>query len=422
MSRYHFSIDWGETFTDFVLVNEEGQLSIKKVAATFRDSTATLTEEITHFLEQYSIAMADIEAVVMGLNVQIPAEEALECLQHLHEQLQELGWPFPMQFVTNDGEIVDLEGALKDIKRIIKPGRVGCLAVGKFYGSLVNEKKLILLKMGGSYTHLTLLDGETQMRTLGVGGNNFVGVDVDGSLAVMMEHADHETGPACFGRGGSRPTLTDVDLILGFLNKSYFLNGRIRLDIDAARQAMEEHIGKPLGMKVEEAAMRLSQGIDRYVAKNIRKLVSDRAFDWSAYGLVAFGGAGPVHALDIASQLGVQKVIIPGAAGVSTALGYLLIYFDKTSKKEVINTLQRSNPATRSNDQDFVALKGYRSVYYEEDLTPCSCPIYDRARIQPDDRLSGPGIIEEPDTTIVIREKSYVQMDQYRNLLVEMRA
>lgn len=432
MGRYRFSIDWGETFTDFALVDEEGNLFIKKLPSNFRDPTNRLIEEIVAFLRQYATQPNDIQALITGLNVDMEPNRAVNCIRELEDYFRRLGWRGKAWMAGVDGTVFSMSEAYEDPEMTLNTGWVGSAAAGRFYGSLTGKSKRITFRMGGTFTYLSVLkDPElnpdvlevaTSGKRLMLGGNHYVGVLEDGSVGVLPDTADYAKGPVSFGRGNWRPTLTDADLILGLLNPDYFLGGMIPLDLKAAFQSVQRLVAQPLGIRVEEAAMLMSQAIEDKVAQTIRASVGPLD-TMSEYELLAFGGTGPVHAIGLATQLGIKKVTIPVGAGVAAALGYLVLLAEQYPEggfNEQL-TFRRQSTRYRVGEGDFSALKSYRSVYYDADLTPCACPVYDRSRIRPQDTLSGPGIIEEPETTVVIRYKNYVHMDPDRNLFVSLR-
>lgn len=434
MSHHRFSIDLGETFTDFVLLDDTGRLSVKKIPTTIHESTRSLVEEMGRFLEECRIGPADVEALVVGMSVQVPPDRAINCARDLEKQLLENGWTSSLQLVTNHGQLWRVDQAAENPDAIMAP-RIGGLMTGRYFGEQIGQKKLVVLRIGGSSAFLSLqtelssrsmdtLDQSLEKYglSLALGGNSYIGLSETGEPILLPEHATPGPGPACFDRGGDLPTLTDADLVLGYLNKDYFLYGAIPLKTELARKAILKHLATPLNISVEEAAMRVSSWVDSIISAKIRTLIGSNAADLKSYSLLAFGGAGPVHACEIARQLGITQMVVPVGAGVSSALGYLLVSAENDPDWKIPTAMQRAgyyNPTRRSGD--FHALKGYRSVYYEKDLTPCGCPIYDRAGIKTDDTLSGPAIIEGPETTVVMREKSYARMDAFRNLRITLR-
>jgi len=435
MSFYHFSIDLGETFTDFVLLDESGELSIKKIPTTFHGPTIQLTEAITEFLDENERHCADMRALIIGISVRLPIERMVGCINDLEKQLRQKGLEAPLQLVTVSGQMVTVDGLTADPEQVVHPSRVGGMLAGRYFGLQTGQDNLILLRVGGTSTYLSLLTDlsanssaesvATAGQSLAIGGNSYIGTDATGALGVLPEYAPYETGPACFGRNTQpgvipRPTLTDAYLLLGYINKNYFLHGSIPLDVQAARQSVEEHLAKPLNIRVEDVAMRVCRNLEKMLTETIRALTRSHTAAVASYSILAFGGAGPIHACEIATLLGVKQVTVPIGAGVSSALGYLFVADENDPSWRLPPVLKRAR-YFNTKEGDFHALKGYRAVYYEQDLTPCSCPIYDRAWIRADDTLSGPVVIEGPETTVIIRSKMYAKMDKFRNLQIHLR-
>lgn len=162
------------------------------------------------------------------------------------------------------------------------------------------------------------------MIEIGAGGGSIARVDDLGLLKVGPESAGADPGPACYGRGGILPTVTDADLVLGYLASDSFLGGTMALDEDRARTAIRDHVAGPLGLSVEEAALGIHAVVDEAMANAARVHIVERGFDPAFLVLVAFGGAGPVHAEGVARRLGIARFVVPGSAGVGSALGLLL--------------------------------------------------------------------------------------------------
>ena len=158
---------------------------------------------------------------------------------------------------------------------------------------------------------------------IGAGGGSIASVDELELVQVGPESAGSSPGPACYGLGGEAPTVTDADLVLGYLDAGYFLGGTMPLDIEAARRAIERDVGSRIGQDVIEAALSIRRIVDESMASAIRMYTLEHGHDPARFPLVAFGGAGPVHAVSVARILGVEKVIVPPGAGVSSAHGLL---------------------------------------------------------------------------------------------------
>ncbi|WP_266366235.1 hydantoinase/oxoprolinase family protein [Tellurirhabdus rosea] len=427
----YFSIDLGETFTDLVLLDGSGRVYIKKIPTTFHDPTASIIASIVRFVARREFTFDDIAGLVIGMSVDATPDRAVTCVVELDEQLRKVGFRAPLYLITRQGELLSLEEARQNPDVIMHPARMGGMVAGRFFGKQTGSEKLILFRMGGASANISLLtelSAETsvlaeQGQELPFGGDSYVRLNAAGMPEILSEHARHETGPASFGRsapGESQlPTLTDVYLALGYLNQDYFLRGEIPLHPEAASAVIDEHLARPLGVSVEEASFRVVHAVEQLVAGIIRDMTGEALDAESAYSMLVFGGAGPLHACGIARLLGVREVIVPVGVGVVAALGYALRLAEIQGK--LPQEVHRSTPPGRVSEQDFAALKGYRTVFLDEDLVPSSSPIYDRSKIWARDCLSGPAIIEEHETTTVVPEQSYVRIDQNRNLLISMR-
>ena len=171
----------------------------------------------------------------------------------------------------------------------------------------------------GSPVRIPVID----MIEIGAGGGSLAGVDERGLLKVGPESAGAMPGPACYGQGGTRPTLTDANLLLGYLDPAFFLGGKMRLDLGAAERAISDGVAKRLGVETLRAAFGIHDIVCEDVARAFRIHATERAFDYRSSSMVAFGGSGPLHALRIARKLKVPRVVFPVAAGVMSALGLL---------------------------------------------------------------------------------------------------
>jgi N-methylhydantoinase A len=159
---------------------------------------------------------------------------------------------------------------------------------------------------------------------IGAGGGSIVRVDDLGLVKVGPDSVGADPGPACYGRGGSHATVTDADLVLGYLDAGSFLGGRMQLDLAAARAAIEANVARPLGIGVNQAALRIHDIVNENMASASRVQAVERGHDPSGHSLVSFGGAGPVHAFGVARRLGLRTVVVPPSAGLGSAVGLLL--------------------------------------------------------------------------------------------------
>ncbi|HEY1945165.1 MAG TPA: hydantoinase/oxoprolinase family protein [Roseiarcus sp.] len=162
-----------------------------------------------------------------------------------------------------------------------------------------------------------------EMIEIGAGGGSIAHIDRLGLLKVGPESAESEPGPACYDRGGTRPTVTDADLVLGYLGADSFLSGRMQLNVEAARRAIADHVASPLGLSIEEAAWGVHQVVNENMAAAARVHLLEHGRTPERYSMVAFGGAGPTHAYGVARALHLPEIIVPWQAGVGSAFGML---------------------------------------------------------------------------------------------------
>ena len=153
------------------------------------------------------------------------------------------------------------------------------------------------------------------------GGGSIAWVDPGGALKVGPHSAGASPGPACYGIGGTAPTVTDADMVLGYLDREALLGGALRIDLAAAERAIDAAIARPLGMTVLEAAARIVEVVNSNMAQALRIVSIERGHDPQEFSLIAFGGAGPVHAVSLAEELQIPEVIVPPAPGAFSALG-----------------------------------------------------------------------------------------------------
>lgn len=201
---------------------------------------------------------------------------------------------------------------------------------------------LVTLDMGGTSCDLAFIEGGAALEvtegvidrrqldvpaldlaTISAGGGSLASVDSAGFLNVGPRSAGADPGPACYGRGGSEPAVTDADLVCGYLNPDYFLGGSQKLDPQASHRALDERIAKPLKLSVLEAATGIRRIVDQRMADEVRVFAAKRGVDLSTYTLLPFGGAGAVHAAAVAEELGILRILVPPRPGAFSALGLL---------------------------------------------------------------------------------------------------
>jgi N-methylhydantoinase A len=272
-------------------------------------------------------------------------------LDDLERKLQALGVPGRLYVMMSAGGIATPDTAKRVPIRLVESGpAAGALAAARM-ARQVGEDRLLSFDMGGTTAKACVIDrGEPQLARefevaradrfkkgsglpirvpvvelieIGAGGGSIARVDRMGLLKVGPDSAGADPGPAAYGAGGREPTVTDADLLLGYLDAGFFLGGRMRLDVEAARRAIEERVARPMGLGLTEAAWGIHRVVNENMAAAARVHGIERGKDLRGYPLFAFGGAGPVHAWHVGRILRVPRVIIPHGAGALSAYGLL---------------------------------------------------------------------------------------------------
>jgi N-methylhydantoinase A len=262
---------------------------------------------------------------------------------------------------SNGGAMLSGAAADSPIQTVMS-GPAGGMTATERVAAALGEPNVLTLDMGGTSADVGILvDGAQRhtteyeiewglpaavplidIKSIGAGGGSIAWVDAGGFLRVGPKSAGADPGPICYGRGGTQVTVTDANLLLGRLNPEYFLAGRMQLDATAIHDAMEE-LGEPIGLAPLELAASIVEIANENMASAIKMVSLERGHDPRRFSLLAFGGAGPLHAAAVARALGIPKVIVPQYPGVFSALGLLLadIRVDKVWTQ-----------AFRSNDVD----------------------------------------------------------------------
>jgi N-methylhydantoinase A len=291
-------------------------------------------------------------------------------LRSIGEQLQAEGFEHNLYLMLSSGGIQTLETAARFPIRLVESGPAAGVLAAVFYGKLIDEADLVSFDMGGTTAKMCLIkDGQAAMAStfeiarvhrfkrgsglpvqvrsielieIGAGGGSIARVDELGLLKVGPSSAGADPGPACYGLGGTQPTVTDADLVLGYLNPDNFLGGRMTLSVEAAKEAIRTVIAEPMGIPVLEAAWGIHQVVNENMTAATRIHVAERGADVRRMRMIAFGGAGPVHADAIARALKMRGTIIPSSAGVTSALGFLTAPASFELARSVVGPLNES--------------------------------------------------------------------------------
>jgi N-methylhydantoinase A/oxoprolinase/acetone carboxylase beta subunit len=516
----------------------------EQISKEYPDLPLSLSSEVAPVINEYERTSTTVADTYIKPSVS-------RYLRSVEQELAEKGYAGRLLVMHSAGGVMDANAAIERPVRMLESGpAAGALAAG-FYSDLLGEPDLISLDMGGTTAKTCVIEGGRPAQSnsievarvhrfkvgsglpilipvldlieIGSGGGSIAWLDHLGLLRVGPQSSGASPGPACYGQGGTQPTVTDANLLLGYLNPDYFLGGRMTLDIDAATSAMSS-LGSEMGMEPIEAAWGIYNVVTESMAAAARIHIIGRNKDPRNYAIVAFGGAGPAHACEVARILGATRVVIPLGAGVTSALGCLAAPLSFESVRSLPGLLERTDwesvnrlyeemeswgrdmlsnsgvPAdqmklTRTADMRLVgqiheinvpipddalvessaegiesdfhqiyqqlysrrnlsipiqvqnwrllvsgpqpvlniqeqtveqnadvasALKGSRSAYFPNTDGFVDCPVYDRYKLSAGTELSGPAIIEEEESTTVIRPGDSASVDRWLNLLIQV--
>jgi len=471
-------------------------------------------------------------------------------LKELLDKLTTTGFKGRFFTMLSNGGLTTFENAIKFPVRLIESGPAGGTMAGVFFSELLNIKNLVAFDMGGTTAKISMIrEGRPttvstfeaarlhrfikgsglplmipaiDMIEIGADGGSIGWIDSLGLLRVGPESSGADPGPACYGMGGKEPTVTDAALILGYLDPDYFLGGEMKLYREKAAEAIEEKIARPLGFSLIEAAWGIHRVVTENMASAARIHILEKGYDPRRFTLLAFGGAGPIHAWEVAKLVGFRQIISPFGAGVMSALGFLVTpiatdlvqtYISKldeidwdrvnlliedmeklgiervttggVSSSEVIisrscdmryvrqgrevnvpipnGKLSRNNTDTirqsfysvykdlysrcltdvpietvnwrvtisgpkpniqlkkqRNLSNSIAKLKKIRAVYFPEYKGLIECPVYDRYNMESGTNITGPAIVEERESTLVIGPGGKLRIDEYLNAIIEL--
>jgi len=272
-------------------------------------------------------------------------------LRELEIALRQTGFACPLFVITSGGGITTLETAIRFPIRLVESGPSGGAVLAARIAAERGIADVLSFDMGGTTAKVCLIENARprssrsfeidrsdrfmkgsgiparipviEMIEIGAGGGSIAATDTLGRLRVGPQSASSDPGPACYGRGGAAPTVTDADLVAGYLDPAAFAEGRLKLDPDLAHAAIEATLAKPLSISVEAGADGISQTVDEAMANAARMHAVEQGKNLADCTMVAFGGNGALHATRVAEKVGIDEIIVPPGPGVGSALGFL---------------------------------------------------------------------------------------------------
>ncbi|MEM1100307.1 MAG: hydantoinase/oxoprolinase family protein, partial [Pseudomonadota bacterium] len=316
----------------------------------------SLSSDVSPQMREYerfntTIANAYIQPLMKSYLVRLEARLAAE------------GASCPIFLMHSGGGIISLESAAEFPVRLVESGPAGGAVFAAEIAARHGLEKVLSFDMGGTTAKICLIrHGRPKtarvfevarsyrfkkgsgmpisipvidMVEIGAGGGSLASVDGMGQIRVGPESAGSEPGPACYGRGGTRPAVTDADLVLGRLDPERFAGGTIPLVASRAEEALSTALGARLDMGAEEAAFGLAEVVDENMANAARVHAVENGEDLADYTMIAFGGAAPLHAARLCEKLGISRCLVPAGAGVGSAIGFLRAPFSFEANRTV---------------------------------------------------------------------------------------
>src|SRR5881396_3745039 len=336
--------------------------------------TVTLSHEVSPTFREYErTSTTVVNAYVMTA--------VRDYLRGLGAALGGRGYRGRLFVMQSSGGVATADAMERYPVRMIESGPAAGALMAAAYGELTGHRDLIAFDMGGTTAKLALVENGRPGTTtafelhrvhgaagsglpmniqaidlveIGAGGGSIARAHL-GVIAVGPESASSVPGPVCYGRGGIEPTVTDADLVLGYLNADYFAGGSLRLDGDGARRDRPTRVAQPLGLAVEDAAWGVHAIVNTNMELATRVVSIERGRDPRDLTFVAFGGSGPVHGCRLAQALGIPRVILPAAAGVTAAIGLLAAEVKFDVARTYVRRLDAVDPATASAMYDDMA-------------------------------------------------------------------
>ena len=336
--------------------------------------TVTLSHEVSPTFREYErTSTTAVNAYAMTA--------VREYLHGLAAALAKRGYGGRLFVMQSSGGVATADAMARYPVRMIESGPAAGALMAAAYGELTGHRDLIAFDMGGTTAKLALIEnGRPDTTTtfelhrvhgaagsglpmniqaidlveIGAGGGSIAREQL-GVVAVGPESASSMPGPACYGRGGVDPTVTDANLVLGYLNPDYFAGGSLRLDVEAARRAITTRVAQPLGLTVEDAAWGIHAIVNTNMELATRVVSIERGRDPRDLTFIAFGGSGPVHGCRLAQALGIPRVILPAAAGVTAAIGLLAAEVKFDVARTWVRRLEALEPAALTTMYDDMA-------------------------------------------------------------------
>lgn len=323
--------------TLFSFINPAHENRIKEIIAEeYPEVYTTISSELAPEFREYSRMSTTVLNSYLG-----PVMK--KYVNNFQTSVREMGIQAEPYITQSNGSIISIKETIDcPIKCAVSGPSAGVVAAS-FIGRQCNADKIITFDMGGTSADISLIENFTpqvsnerevegyparipmiNIITIGAGGGSIAQIDEGGALKVGPKSAGAVPGPACYGRGGTQPVVTDANIVLGKLNQKRILGGRMEVYLDLAHEALDRCICEKSGLSRAQAANGIITVVNANMVRAVRSVSVEKGYDVREFSLMAFGGAGPLHACEVAKELGIRQVIIPPHPGTLCSLGLLL--------------------------------------------------------------------------------------------------
>jgi N-methylhydantoinase A len=327
------------------------------IQSEFPEAYVTLSVDVLPQIREYTRTSTTVVNAYIGPVIK-------RYVERIEKFLRDLGYQHPVRYMQSNGGLTSGRFLMDKGIYALNSGPAAGPNAGLFFGAAFDTRNIITVDMGGTSFDISLSkEGKTniakdfdflryrigipmlQVETLGAGGGSIAFVNKMGLLQVGPESAGAQPGPAAYGRGGKRPTVTDALVILGYLNQEALLGGRLKIDAEAARRVVNEDVAAPLKLSLEQAALGIFKVVNANMVSGIRRVSIEQGYDPRDFALVVGGGAGPAHAGMLAGELGIRTILIPKVSSAFCAFGEIISDMKHNYLSSCVSRLDRMDYA-----------------------------------------------------------------------------
>ncbi len=376
----------------FAFLNDEHERRAKRIVEeVMPDAFVTTSSEVVNVMREYE------RFSTCAMNAYIGPKTSLY-LKNLESRLRAAGVDAVVRIMQSNGGISTVENSSVRPVGLLLSGPAGGVIGGKWTGEAAGEGNVITIDIGGTSADISVIqDGEVRIKNprdtevgtlpvlvpmididaIGAGGGSIAYLDKGGAFRVGPRSAGADPGPAAYGRGGTEPTVTDAQVVLGRLDPDQFLGGDLTIDEGLARAAIQSHIATPLGLSVEDAALGILKIINNNMALAINANSVAKGIDPRGFTLMGFGGAGPLHSAALADLIRAKDVISPLQPGITAAMGLLVTDLQYEYTHSVLTVLDTATEAELDElNARFAALRAEADAQLDADNVPAEARIY----------------------------------------------